>query len=435
MQTLAQLKAGKLIGNKSIKISEGLTDFPMEILELADTLEILDLSGNKLNSLPSTFDRLHQIKILFLSDNCFEEIPKVIGKCQHLEMVGFKSNQIKTIDEEAFPKELRWLILTNNQIQKLPESMGDCYRLQKCGLAGNQLKALPKSMVNCQNLELLRISANQLTEFPAFLLELPKLTWLAFAGNPFCDSHLESIDLELISWENLTILKRLGEGASGEIFEAEWKFRGEMKSVAVKIFKGDVTTDGYPADEMMAYALAGKNPSLVNLLGKLVAHPSGKEGLIFELIPPRFKNLADPPSFKTCTRDVFNSERKFSIDEIIKISQSVALVTEQLHQKNILHGDLYAHNTLIDNQCQTLFGDFGAASFISFAKPELQSQLKSLDSRSWGILMDDLLQNIATEELNSIRTLRLKSLANLCFDANLSHRPSFRQINQTLEEI
>lgn len=45
MQTLAQLKAGELRGITHLKISEQLTEFPMEILDLTETLEVLDLQA------------------------------------------------------------------------------------------------------------------------------------------------------------------------------------------------------------------------------------------------------------------------------------------------------------------------------------------------------------------------------------------------------
>ena len=44
---LEDLKSGKLIGSKRLKLACGLTDFPQEILSLSETLEVLDLSDNK----------------------------------------------------------------------------------------------------------------------------------------------------------------------------------------------------------------------------------------------------------------------------------------------------------------------------------------------------------------------------------------------------
>jgi len=52
MHTLSSIRAGKLAGIKRLDLSCGLTEFPDEIFELADSLEILNLSGNALSGLP-----------------------------------------------------------------------------------------------------------------------------------------------------------------------------------------------------------------------------------------------------------------------------------------------------------------------------------------------------------------------------------------------
>ena len=52
MHTLEQLKRGELTGITRLDLSEGLETFPAEIFELADSLEVLNLSGNSLTSLP-----------------------------------------------------------------------------------------------------------------------------------------------------------------------------------------------------------------------------------------------------------------------------------------------------------------------------------------------------------------------------------------------
>ena len=184
MQTLAQLQAGELVGCTAIKLACGLTEFPKELFDLADSLEMLDLSGNQLSTLPSDFGKFKKLKIAFFSDNLFTEYPEVLADCPLLEMVGFKANRISSISEKAMSSHLRWLILTNNCITQLPKSIGNCTRLQKFPLAGNQLTELPEEMANCRNLELLRISANNIQELPEWLLTLPKLAWLAYADNP-----------------------------------------------------------------------------------------------------------------------------------------------------------------------------------------------------------------------------------------------------------
>jgi len=235
MNSLEMLRRGELTGVTKFSLSCGLETFPLEILNLADSLEILDLSNNKLSALPDDFGRLKKLRILFLSENAFKEIPKVLAQCAELTMIGFKSNQISHFPENALPLKTQWLILTDNKIEKLPHTIGKLTKLQKCMLAGNILQALPDSMAACKNLELLRISANQIEKLPSWLFKLPRLSWLACAGNPFGNKHLlEEKALEEIHWNHITLHEELGKGASGVIskvslFQKEESFAKIMR--------------------------------------------------------------------------------------------------------------------------------------------------------------------------------------------------------------
>ena len=100
--TLSQLQSTPvnslidLLGtDKRLKLAEGLTEFPRELFELAEHIEVLDMSFNQLSTLPDDFGRFKNLKILFLSNNQFDHVPPVISQCPKLEMIGFKSNQIK----------------------------------------------------------------------------------------------------------------------------------------------------------------------------------------------------------------------------------------------------------------------------------------------------------------------------------------------------
>ena len=148
----------------------------------------------------------------------------MLGRCAELSMVGFKANQIRRVPPASLPEKLRWLILTDNEIEELPSELGACLQLQKLMLAGNKLRVLPESLVNCQRLELVRIAANQLETFPDWLLSLPRLSWLAYSGNPF-SYHWEqraqaTSHIDEIRWDALTVEQLLGEGASGVIYRA-----------------------------------------------------------------------------------------------------------------------------------------------------------------------------------------------------------------------
>ena len=427
MQTIQQLRSGELRGSKILKLSCELTEFPKEIFELKDTLEILDLSNNHLSSLPNNFSDFKQLKIAFFSDNYFVSFPEVLAKCLSLTMIGFKSNKINHIPENAFPVDLQWLILTNNRITEIPKSIGKAHKLQKVAFAGNQIKALPVEMANCKNLELLRIAANQLTEFPQWLLSLPRLSWLAYAGNPFSKTEYLKDELPLIEWKDLSLKEILGQGASGVISKATWQTSLTQKEIAVKVFKGEVTSDGFPEEEMNACIAAGNHNNLVTVIGKLKNHPEQKMGLVLELIPPSFKNLAGPPSFDTCTRDTFKEGTQFSSETILKISQSIADASKHLHSKGIMHGDLYAHNTLFDDKANTIFGDFGAATLYDL-NDKNAAYLEKLDVRAFGCLMEDLLNCPAKDNDSVILRNLLTELKDKCMHEEILSRPNFSDI-------
>ena len=129
--TLEHLRSGLLRGAVKLELECGLEQVPEEIRDLADSLEILDLSGNRLTDLPDWLPELRKLKVFFGSNNPFLHVPEVLGECPALEMVGFKSCQISTLSGKALPAALRWLILTGNQLTSLPEELGRRPRLQK----------------------------------------------------------------------------------------------------------------------------------------------------------------------------------------------------------------------------------------------------------------------------------------------------------------
>ena len=425
LEVLSQLQSGQLKESQKISISADLTEFPSEILELAPTLEVLDLSNNRLRSLPNDFDRLQNLKILFLSQNEFDHLPEVLGRCSQLSMVGFKANQIRTVSGASLPPLLRWLILTDNAIEELPSEIGQLKYLQKLMLAGNQLKTLPNEMSNCTNLELIRLAANQLDSLPEWLLTLPKLSWLASSGN--LEQSFKSQNPIDIRWQDLILGDRLGEGASGIIHSAIWQNEGDRLNVAVKIFKGAVTSDGLPESEMQACLAAGSHENLVGVLGQIVNHPLGQRGLVLPLLDREFEILGGPPNFESCTRDTFEIDRTFTPSFILKIAQGIASATTHLHDRGISHGDLYAHNILVNRSGKPVLSDFGAASFYE-PRSVLGLKLEQVEVRAFGCLLEDLLDRCAGNDSTSM----LRQLQKSCLQPTLSLRPTFEVILRQL---
>ena len=436
MHTLEDLRAGRLAGLRRLDLAAGLPEFPREIFDLADTLEVLNLSGNQLRALPPDLARLRRLEVLFCSDNAFAAVPEVLGECARLSMVGFKANKIQTLPAAALSPALRWLILTDNQLEALPPAIGQCQQLQKLMLAGNRLRHLPAELAHCTNLELLRIAANELTALPAWLLTLPRLAWLAYAGNP-CSAATEAATVARhpiaeIPWPDLALEEQLGAGASGIIYRARWQRAAGAQEVAVKVFKGAVTSDGLPHSEMLACIGAGRHPNLIAVAGKISHHPAGAEGLVLDLISPAYGNLAGPPSLATCTRDVYAPGTTFTLAAALRLARGMAAATAHLHAQGILHGDLYAHNILATPAGDALLGDFGAASFCdpaSAAAPALQR----LEARAFGCLLEELLAHCPAGDPATLA--QLADLQRRCVQPEVAGRPLFAEIERELASV
>ena len=433
MHTLEQLRSGALAGTRRLDLSCDLTELPHEIFDLADSLEVLNLSGNRLRDLPHQLGRLHKLQVLFASDNEFEVLPEVLGDCPALHMVGFKANRIAHVTAAALPPALRWLTLTDNAIHRLPTELGQRPALQKLMLAGNRLQALPDSLQNAQRLELLRVSANRLTEVPGWLTELPSLSWLALAGNDMGWVCPAGPELPSISWPNLTHGPLLGEGASGHIYQVQasaWP-----QPLALKLFKGEMTSDGLPEDELAACLAAGQHPVLTTPVARLAGHPAQAQGLLMPLIPAAHVNLAGPPSLQSCTRDVYAPDFRLSAALALRIACDVAGAVAHLHQRSVMHGDLYAHNILIDPvHGQARLGDFGAATRLPTDQPEMGQSLLALEVRALGCLLQEL-GTAAHAHADDPAVQALQALARDCLSEQPRQRPNAAEVARTLQTL
>jgi serine/threonine protein kinase len=256
---------------------------------------------------------------------------------------------------------------------------------------------------------------------------LPKLSWLAYAGNPFSASHeFDGFALTdsspCIAWDQLALKQRLGEGASGIIHQAAWQ--AGLDDVAVKIFKGALTSDGLPRNEMNACIAAGQHPSLIPVLGRIDQHPEGAEGLVMALIDPAYANLAGPPSLESCTRDVYAPDLVLSMAMVLRMALGIASVAAQLHARGIMHGDLYGHNILHCDQGHPVLGDFGAASFYDPTEQPVAEALQRLEVRAFGCLLEELMARSEP----ALAHAGLQSLQVSCMSELPAERPLFEEV-------
>ena len=132
------------------------------ILKLS-TLTILDLSENKLKTLPESLDGLKSLRCLNLSNNDFDCFPCSLlrGECaERIHILEINSNKISYLPSNIVRlKNLHTLKLKDNHLVSIPHSFGNMKSLQRLELNNNLLQCLPWSFLKLK-FDFLDISGN-----------------------------------------------------------------------------------------------------------------------------------------------------------------------------------------------------------------------------------------------------------------------------------
>ena len=118
------------------------------------------------------FVGLTQLQGLDLSRNRLPSLPWSIGYITNLGGLNLQQNQLTSLPTEIGQlTNLKWLWLEYNQLTYLPFSIGSLINLQALGLQYNQLTYLPNSIENLINLKFLYLHDNHIIPWPTGLIE------------------------------------------------------------------------------------------------------------------------------------------------------------------------------------------------------------------------------------------------------------------------
>jgi Leucine-rich repeat (LRR) protein len=126
-----------------------LREIPPEVLNLSETLRNLDLSKNRLSSLPADISKFKLLKQLKLETNKLESLPEAIRNV----------------------KKLEYLSVSHNSLTSLPLSLKNLSNLKQVYLNFNKLKEFPLQLLGLTNLEVVELSHNKITEIPPGMSE------------------------------------------------------------------------------------------------------------------------------------------------------------------------------------------------------------------------------------------------------------------------
>ncbi len=412
----------------------GGLSIPDQVLErYGQTIEILDMSNNGLTTLPEMLCQLPNLRIAFFSNNPLQEVPPQLAACEKLEMVGLKSCGIEEFDDYVLPAGIKGLILTDNRIKTLPDSLGGYEQLQKVMLTGNRLTTLPESMARLANLELVRYAGNRMVDVPNWLKELPSLAWYADSDNEFnvTPSSCELV-AEAYRWDTVSLSRIIGESSKNVVYDA---ILSDGRNVAVKMFGSGITTDGSVDNETRAAIIAGEHPHVVGALGRIVDNPHEKHGLVMTRVPETYKPLGLPPDMITLTRDVYGENVRFSESQVMRIAQSISDALEHLHARGVMHGDVYAHNVLYTDSGDAMLCDFGAATVYD-RRSMSDAWREKIDVLGYGRMVEELVSLLEPREaIHGETTASLTNLVRRCTNETPADRPSFSEIHAALTSL
>mmetsp|Transcript_12813 Transcript_12813/g.34948 ORF Transcript_12813/g.34948 Transcript_12813/m.34948 type:complete len:601 (+) Transcript_12813:51-1853(+) len=441
------------------------------------SLRSLDLSHNQIQTLPSSICKLTSLTVLNLMSNKLNKLPEDIGSLQSLRILGLKSNLLVTLPQ-SFNRlsSLVELFLTDNQLTSLPEGFGALTSLVKLQASFNCFTHLPKDLMHAPNLELMRVAVchlshlpDQLTHLPTHLIHdeevsgdtgslvrsnkqqeddhpdsaedpvvFPKLAWFSLGGNPACAPLPKPRSgLLQFSASDLIMGEKLGDGASGEVSRASLSREGAeggQQAVAVKTFRSDVSPDGRTQEEV-AIACALDHPNLTRVIGIVPGPacqpPAEQPLLVMDIVSGQ--PMAAKPTSKHLLRCRWAEGDRFEASLLLQIAKDLASALGYLHSLHICHGDVYAHNVLLDRQQgKATLCDFGA----SFAYKPTEWFWERMEVRAYGLLLHDMVERIQSPPSQCAPGVqRLQQLVQACIEAPPRLRLGFKSIGFELEEL
>ena len=162
-QTLTLIEKAEIINNTIVDyLDADNSDNPLKY-----RVRCLNLSSKNLKAILPCISEFQNLEELLLDNNRLTELPDSICRLTNLYLLNLRCNQlIKLPGSIGGLINLNELYLNDNRLAELPDSMGGLINLRELYLHNNQLIVLPDSMGGLTNLQQLYLNKNQLVKLP-----------------------------------------------------------------------------------------------------------------------------------------------------------------------------------------------------------------------------------------------------------------------------
>lgn len=158
-------------------------------------LKTLNLSANRLVQLPPELGQLIKLETLLLQDNRITELPSTCADLKNLKELNLARNGLTAFPAQILSKlrKLDSVDLSGNRITSVPDDEAvEAFNATELNLNRNQVSFVSARLAKCSRLKILRLDENclSLEALPAQVLADSAVSTLSVKGNLFSEKQL-----------------------------------------------------------------------------------------------------------------------------------------------------------------------------------------------------------------------------------------------------
>lgn len=138
-------------------------------------LEWIKIIDTKKNFEDITIENIGNFRTLFLERNNIKYVSQYINSLTNLHSIYLKSNHLQDLPQSLSELKLKIIDISYNLFDHMPKVLFGIETLKKINCGSNNIREIPKNILKLKQLEFFDISCNLLNKAPLFINDLPSL--------------------------------------------------------------------------------------------------------------------------------------------------------------------------------------------------------------------------------------------------------------------